>query len=444
MAQLTYNGVPLQIVHTLDFDLRPVRTDDDTDLTVLRGFLHCQCIWNPAATASNVAGGRGDRLGVSLANLKQTLLVERKPLVYTVGNDVVVRAPQDPAAPCDAWNGPKPLDCRVTAILGDKTAFVDFAVEFWVSDSNTLVLANRWSMAESLDEDFFATVTYRGRAVFRKDLLNLQNVYPDQFRAALIPPPDTSFQRAATRVQVTEDGRHLDWEVVDRQVFLSVGPGCPATRLEGNVTVGSDSPIRSVWDLAKKMKESLDVAFGFMGNPFSAATNFATFVGSVIPSVRASALVRVWGRPEALRSSLANIAKIVALDRLAPFGDGAGFGGGRVLPVSAYLTQSIADNYVEFRMEAFTGVQALARGLLQPLQFEQMMDLDGDITGKNQGAGRVNFQYGGNRGLAPLPANSAGSRGQYLGLVVSQLLGLAGQTPAVPAAPPIAPDLNLR
>jgi hypothetical protein len=157
--------------------------------------------------------------------------------------------------------------------------------------------------------------------------------------------------------------------------------------------------------------------------------------------VRGSAIVRVWGRPEAPKSQLVRMAVAVALDRLDPFGGRIGFGVGRVYPVSAYLTQSIETNFVEFRMEAFSGAQALANGLLQPLKFEALMRLDADV-GVASGAGSDLLTY--NAGLAPEPLNSFGSRGNYLRLLVTQFLGVAGQFPPPPISPPAGADQNLR
>src|SRR5215472_10576771 len=102
---LYYNGVHLQLERTSAVDITPVYDASGMDLLYRKITVAMVCVWNPLATCSNAGGFippgarlannlpnnpninpipnnaiPGDRLGLSLANLQQTLLTPQRPL----------------------------------------------------------------------------------------------------------------------------------------------------------------------------------------------------------------------------------------------------------------------------------------------------------------------------------------------------------------------------
>lgn len=442
MAFFSYAGVPMEIVQTLEYSTEPVCTGDSADYLFTHGRLHVRCIWSPGATTVPLTSGLGQatRLGVTLATLRDTLMQPRQALLYSVGDDPVVVLPamaaglgaggaENLGARCDAWNGPQPASCTVTEVHGDYSAIVEFAVDFWTSRYDTLVLANRWRMGHSLNEDYFTTITYHGAASFRCDLIQASGASGDAFRAELLPPIPSGFQRRAVRVELSEDGRDLYYEVADEQLYLNLGISAPITRLEGYITVGGESSIKGLGDAAGVVTHSLTgardgfragaQAFGPAGAALGAtlgATGPLIRAALVVP--KASAIIRVWGNPQALQVNLVNFAMSVAFNRLDPLQSKF------LRPASIYSTIAVHEPYAEVRVEAVTGVQAIAKASWDMRAVGTLAALDTPI---DAGAGQaLTYQVGQN----PPPPGDGVGRGTYLRLLVSQLLGLPGLPPA--------------
>jgi len=456
MATLSYGPVTLQIVKTLEFSAEPVSTEDQVDYVVTRNVVTVQAVFSPAATV--IPNNPGDpppiNLGVSVANLQDVLMRPRQQLTYRIGNDIALAAPNPNGGglstnppKTDARWGPRPLFARVLSVIGDKTAIVTFSVECWTAKGSNIILSNRWTMRQSLDEDFYTTITYQGRTKFRSSLLavgSFGNVgpQPDQFRSVLLPTVPDTFQRRALDVQITEDGLEMAWEVRDEEQSLSLGQNSPATRLEGLITAGSEIGLKDAIQAVKGFAADQSrialwgLAPGFAwlnGTPFPGAV-----LHSIIPAVKASAIIRVWGRPLAFRSDLLALAVGVALDRLSPGGQGL-LGVGGTLPTSAYLTYSVEEKFVELRLEVFTSAGAIVSATFDMLNFSARVKLDGNISGVPQAP--LSPALLENQGQAPVPDNSGGMRGDYLGLVIAAMLGIPGTPPPMPPTSAFGPDL---
>jgi hypothetical protein len=89
--------------------------------------------------------------------------------------------------------------------------------------------------------------------------------------------------------------------------------------------------------------------------------------------------------------------------------------------VSCYLTQDISKREVEFRVECFAGLPAVLNATLDPLNFAARMDLGADVAP---------LGYTGTFGPNPQPPESSGTRGTYLGHLVSQALSGSCSVPA--------------
>src|SRR4051812_45588405 len=101
MSTLYYAGVRLDNITTAEEELRVVMDPTGTDRECLESTLTVEGVWSefglgsgkPLANAPTW-GQRGDRLGVSLYNLRDVLSAPRQPLLYYKGNDLVHEAPQ--------------------------------------------------------------------------------------------------------------------------------------------------------------------------------------------------------------------------------------------------------------------------------------------------------------------------------------------------------------
>ncbi len=283
MAVLTYGAVALQVLKTHHIGSEDVYDDTGLDYLWTRYTFDVTGLVNLAATAFRANDGDpvpvaspGVAPFLTIQNIRDTLSLPRQPLTYAdeTGN-VMVQSP--PAAPvgqnafvpggglgvnlvpgvtmdCDCDGGPRPLrPVEVLSVHGaGHSVIVRFAVSTTVNDSimwaaigglstpgaaapkPPVVLSNRWSTSERLDEAAFSTRTYTGRAVFRADILRDLTIHPpdgaqvrlavpDDFRSYWgnfnIPP---GFQRRQVFVEQEPDGFAVRYRVVDVQLPVTL------------------------------------------------------------------------------------------------------------------------------------------------------------------------------------------------------------------------------
>ncbi len=284
MAVLTYGGIALQVLKTHHVGSEDVYDDTGLDYLWTRYTFDVTGLVNLAATAFTTNPGNpvpvaapGTAPFLTVANVRDTFSLPRQPLTYVdeTGN-VMVQSPADAPVPaaafvpgggivnnvvappipldCDCDGGPKPLrPVEVLSVHGaGKSVIVRFAVSTTINDSifwtgqggltvlgraapkPPVILSNRWSTSEHLDEAAFSTRTYTGRAVFRADLLRDLTItpndgagkrlaVPDDFRSYwgsfLIPP---GFQRQQVFVEQEPDGFAVRYRIVDVQLPVTL------------------------------------------------------------------------------------------------------------------------------------------------------------------------------------------------------------------------------
>jgi hypothetical protein len=393
VAQLIYNGVDLgREIRTMSYSVEPVMDPlTGIDLLCQHVTIEVMVVVNPYWLATNKPGNlpagelspgtAGDRMGLTMANLRRVLLEPRGLLVFNVGPDTSLTSPQiDPATsrplPADCKNGPRPLYCRVTELLGDKSGFLFFGIETWVEDDcEAFVLSNRWASTCTVDQEGYTTRVTRGKTCFRSDFMHWERLTPDQFRALVIIPTQDDLQRVGLTVSPSADGLELDWQVVDQEVTYGTGNregfadplgGVPAenqapdsriTRIEGNTTHGGHIEIHDLKGAATKVGGSLrKLAFGSGGGvPFVGPV--VDLFMEVVPSCRANCLVRVFGQRRCSKKYMARVAMMVALDRFGGILTRSG-----AVVVGSYLMQDIGSQnapFIELRLEFLTGLQQL-------------------------------------------------------------------------------------
>jgi hypothetical protein len=460
---LKYGPVDLAVEHTSEVSIRAVYDSSGLDYLYDEITVGVVCVFNPAAVATKSIPpfAAADRLGVTVNNLKHTLLIPRQQLQLTLGTDRTFTAPLDHPLrdaqghpvldgqgnqvvgplPCDPGGGPFPEECRIMEVIGDKTAVVLYRIRFHTLDcTGNFVLSNRWRVSSDTDGvSYLTTRVIEGRAVLRADFALGQSptVLIDQFRAAFVLSPPPGFIRKRVHVTATEDGRELVYQVIDREQRLNLGTKSPAVRVEGYATAGVDVPIGKAQALGTYALRAQAAAAGnrFLRGVIAGAwESLAGHVGQLIPTPKANCIVRVTGKAGVNYADLVKLAVQIALDRFANYQLN-----NTLFVVSAYITQALDNEqapYVELRMEFLvTGFNVLTAILDPVANAVNFMNFKAEVEGPNNSLGGNALRLSGGHGNPPLPASNQ-TRGTWIGFLVSQALAVPC---SVPAAPPAAP-----
>lgn len=124
----------------------------------------------------------------------------------------------------DCNNGPIPLSCNVWRIVGTSNYGVEFEIQCDTNEWTTffskppILLAQTWESNIEIDGDNgLSTRTINGEATFRRDVLEQQQVRPDDFRAILMHPIPPGFRRARLFVGQLDDGCTLKYRIIDQE-----------------------------------------------------------------------------------------------------------------------------------------------------------------------------------------------------------------------------------
>lgn len=188
--------------------------------------------------------------------LRTQLSMPRLVLQISVGGEVVLEvAPaHDPPGRSpyrDADNGPKPKLLSFTRLIGD-TVHVAWQVEVAVpsdcveplarQQGGGIVISNRWSIEEQLDDKFFTTRTIRGRL-----RISHPTVPAESARQIVVPPLEQGFRRDSIQFTVSANGLDCDFEVTDKQVHTAAPS--PAVRMDVTHTEVTNDGINWITDL---------------------------------------------------------------------------------------------------------------------------------------------------------------------------------------------------
>lgn len=390
MAVLTYGNVTLQVLKTHHVATDDVYDESGLDYLWTRHTFDVTGLVNLANTSYQAQQGNpapvaqaGQAPFLTVQAIRDTLALPRQPLLYQdEQNNVMVQSP--PLAPvganafqpggglgvnvlpgtqldCDCDGGPKPLrPAEVLAVHGaGKSVIVRFAVSTTVNDSiywtaqgglkqqgqaapkPPVILSNRWSTSESLDEGAYSTRTYAGRAVFRADLLRDLTItpndgagkrlaVPDDFRSYWanfnIPP---GFQRRQVMVDQEPSGFAVRYRVVDTQLPVTLtdqrGYKLEVIQILGMASRGVEGMgVEAAFDAAEVAYE---IAAGISVDPVASAAH-ATAAGlrAAIRSLHRTMdfapksfdryVITVSGQPGAKRQDLAKLCYKVLFNYL--------------------------------------------------------------------------------------------------------------------------------
>lgn len=512
MSVLQYGPVRMQIQSTEHFRFGPVMSEDGVDYTVTELDFGVTAVVNQQSLATlgatQIAGANqqffddapaqanGDRLGISLQNLRAMLLTPRQALTFSIGGDNVVTIP----AGGDARQGPIPQrDTRVEWISGIASARIYFHVKCWLVEwvppsggvLNTLphvVLSNRFRVSSSMDGDFYTRRQVAGQMIIDPSKLALFAglpggagvLSPDNFRAAAFLQIPLGFRREDVQVTVSSDNTVLDYSYADQETPLALGLRSMATEIHATATAGIVDTLNSVGAVgaaaaavaegAAAVADPIGVfrtglaalgglisASGFpaigaaigggdLGGTAARAVGIAA--GEGLPKIAGSGVARVKGQRNATKDQLVQLAINILIDRFTTQANNFGaFFAPNNQPRIGKIT--IQQDVVERSIEVAIG---FIPRLFSPQG--QIANVGGNIAGNAIGLMNLNTQVNtqGAAGTDPLltgqlaqanppPPNSNNTRGNWVGALVVSLLATPGLPPALPLDPAVNVDL---
>lgn len=281
-----YGALRLQVCHFNQWVERPVYSEDGCDYLYTHFLIDVECYFNVAATSIPFIGTDQDRFDAVRARLpnelerfswspamtiryiREYLKTPRRKLVISAGieNHATTRhlleSPMNnfdnvvnpiehtiQLAPEDASRGPHPLEFRILEFVGQHTIRARYVIETWLVESRypqSALLSNRWTAREDVDEHHNSTITVRGRAIFRGDLLtqflagaanDVATLTADQFRQRFLFVPRSGYTREQIHVEVESNGLAVNYSFVDTvYAYVLVGRN-RITKITGNASL---------------------------------------------------------------------------------------------------------------------------------------------------------------------------------------------------------------
>jgi len=231
--KIVYNGQVLYNVHTEGIDQRVLMDPTNVDFVAnevtitVTGTLH---------QYSPVAMGHGYNTGPALVNADNVLELfgqNRKPFQYYLGDNPVwsvwpveafnSRTPKSVDWLMDIADGPV-VESTVMNTASDQAMRVRLIIKFTycpchpqIQRANlSPILSLRWWMADDIDTRTWLTRrTYRGHCK-----LLTREISPHLARYVVMPPLQIGFRRSAISYNELDDGRTLEWQVTDDEVYI--------------------------------------------------------------------------------------------------------------------------------------------------------------------------------------------------------------------------------
>lgn len=241
-----YNGVILYNVHTREW-IQEVRYDDSRTDAIFHTFrLRFEGILHAGAdgTVWISSGASGSELA-NYRDAEARLLQVRRTLIVWISDETGNTEEYFRCEPADGSdssigdidrdvdNGPKPRAFRVLQIIGSKAMRVSFEVDCAklvcgqgaYAAALPVVLNNRWTVAEDMDENQFLTRTIAGRM----RLSTAVAASRIDGRSLVVPGLETGFRRVGLDFSIDKTGLEAEYRVTDRQVHTAAP--WPATKM---------------------------------------------------------------------------------------------------------------------------------------------------------------------------------------------------------------------
>ncbi len=475
-GRLTYNEIELEIVHTH----RITREDvyENGDYIGVKHTFDVTGVYNPRAMAflQAVPGAGGPSRPNPTAGtvppttdiaIRDWLSQPRRTLVYTNGATEMLRSPAplpagillgddsavnipgkapNPTTPiCDVTGGPFPLKpAEILHLWGEKTFIIRFAVSTVINESyrNTTkpctLLSNRWEASTEYDDCAFETRIYRGRALFRLDLLtsrlasdNTRQMVADDLRDYFgVFQLSPGFQRESVRVRQTPLGDACDYEFRDVQQAETL-----TDRRAMKLEAIWDSGVNSVGleeVLTTGAFDALDIFRRFdVKNPLASFGDLIPFAQKKLgqlPQTYETLVVTARGHQGSIRAALAGVCYKTAASLIGVFSKKAGLGNTVFPALKANVRKDAMGKYVQLSVIFKRGpLQTQAAGI--PFT---AVPLDDGITNVTTNTPGVQPPYPGDGGV----------RGTSLEALVWQALTNVPYRPPTRPPTPLAALLN--
>lgn len=166
----------------------------------------------------------------NLVYLRQTLLVPRRGLLITIGNDVLNIGNGTADDAFDDVGGPKPRSVTFTEILGTTFAFVSFEIEVGMQEGCEYagdVISHAYTVTHQLDARFYTKRTINGTIRVRQTSANNN---AEAFRNLCVPSLPDGFQRKSMDFRLSANGLQLDYTIQDQEVFRVAPLNCTEAR----------------------------------------------------------------------------------------------------------------------------------------------------------------------------------------------------------------------
>ena len=241
-TDVIYNGVTLTNVVTSGVEQEFVTDPSGTDLRgqrvrlTFRSIVHSQNL-GTLIHGANTSFAAGASIAAMQRAIEAALSQPRAQLLVKV-NGVILYDIKPGISPAfigkpdtDIDNGPHPRSVSIVSIAADKSFRISFTVEFMIGQCGNqaganVVVSNRWSVAESRDDNFFTTRRISGHIIFSSSLWAGHAYMP-----WCIPGLEDGFKRETVEFDALANGLEATYQIVDRQVRTAAP--WPATTIDG-------------------------------------------------------------------------------------------------------------------------------------------------------------------------------------------------------------------
>lgn len=388
---VSYNGVTLHNVRTLSWD-QEVRYDaSGTDAMFHTFRMRFEGLLHTAYHNDSIVSVSGDShtttMPVQYEAVHRAILRTREQLlIYVTRQDtgenleifrcdpapggITGDASNSPANAInlerDVDNGPKPKAFRIIQVIGGKCLRVQFEIECSklicpsgvynksgaAYNAMPVVLSNRWSVEESMDENMFTTRNIAGKLRLSTNLEYLHaNV-----KYLTVPGLEDGFRRANIDFSTDKTGLECDYRITDRQVHTSAP--WPATKMNVRHTQSTNdglnmtsevyvelegSPAADKKELFARAMQIIDAKLNFkallstdsgVGTKYiPEAISFTDYIGD---SNRVEAVARFLEIPQDLDTTFANLRKNLGKPLELPAWMGVPYDPGNSIPPAIY------------------------------------------------------------------------------------------------------------
>lgn len=233
-TMVEYNGVTFWNCLTKQFRQEIVLDDSGTDPLYSKFTIRVAGYVHGDAVSTTVVGPVFVNAGLSHTAIRRLLGEVRGAFRMTVGatnstgvgGTVILEALPAGVVPpklADLDNGPRCKSFEIMNIAGNHVFRVEAEFEIarlecgTAAGADSNVLSNRWSCADSINENFYTTRTYTGRL----RLATGHGTSPQAFRGIVVPPIQPGLRRKQMEFSATADGLSLDYTIVDEEVAFA-------------------------------------------------------------------------------------------------------------------------------------------------------------------------------------------------------------------------------